>query len=238
LSQRVRVPTTDATPMPKPPKASKAPKPSKAPASQKAPKADKKAQMTETGASERDVSAAGTSDLTAQDQSTAPESASVVAAPTLARVLRAVAQEIERDPSLAQRVAASMALLEAPISHEIAPMQTHAPPLGAAPDDAPEAPGEPEMRSSGRVNRSFHPRIVTGAPPELGQGVPDPFALYARIGEAGLRATLNELRLGSLRAIVREHHLDPGGRLAKQNDAARLRALIIGAVLARKQATE
>lgn len=82
-----------------------------------------------------------------------------------------------------------------------------------------------------RVNRSFRPRLITGASPELGAGIPDPFALYAEKGEQGLRAALAELRTGSLRAIVREHRLDPAGRLAGNTDADKLRAAIVKAVL-------
>ncbi len=82
-----------------------------------------------------------------------------------------------------------------------------------------------------RVNRSFRPRLITGASPELGAGIPDPFTLYAEKGEQGLRAALAELRTGSLRAIVREHRLDPAGRLAGNNDADKLRAAIVMAVL-------
>jgi hypothetical protein len=57
--------------------------------------------------------------------------------------------------------------------------------------------------------------------------VPNPFALRERLGEAGLRAALDDLRLGTLRAIVREHQLDPTGKLKGMNDAGKLRALIL-----------
>ncbi|HKT40443.1 MAG TPA: hypothetical protein VJR48_18875, partial [Ktedonobacterales bacterium] len=60
-------------------------------------------------------------------------------------------------------------------------------------------------------------------------GVPDPFALRERLGEPGLREALDSLRLGSLRAILREHHLDPSGSLSKLNDAEKLRAHILKA---------
>jgi hypothetical protein len=63
----------------------------------------------------------------------------------------------------------------------------------------------------------------------LGPGVPDPFALRERLGEDGLREALADLRLGTLRAIVREHRLDPEGTLAGQNDDAKFRALILRA---------
>jgi hypothetical protein len=80
----------------------------------------------------------------------------------------------------------------------------------------------------------FQPRLVVGTPPTLGPGIPDPFALRQRLGEAGLRAALADLRLGTLRAIVREHRLDPSGRIARQNDADRLRTLILEAAAAPK----
>ncbi|MGZ3601401.1 MAG: hypothetical protein ACXWQ5_17300, partial [Ktedonobacterales bacterium] len=67
-----------------------------------------------------------------------------------------------------------------------------------------------------------------------GQGVVDPFALYATRGEDGLGAALDELRLGSLRAIVREHQIDPLGKLAQQNDAEKLRAAILKAARKRR----
>ena len=78
-------------------------------------------------------------------------------------------------------------------------------------------------------SKPFVPRLITGTSPELGTGVPDPFTLYRRLGEEGLRAALGELRLGTLRAIVREYTLDPGGRLSGQNDAERMRAAILDA---------
>lgn len=151
----------------------------------------------------------------------------------LARALRAMATELERDPALAQRVADAM-------QPSGASARPGAPPIGEADavragaatlateatDDTAAAPPMPTTR----VNRSFHPRIITGTPPELGAGVPDPFALAARLGMAGLRVALAELRLGSLRAIVREQRLDPEGRLIGQNDPAKLRALILDAV--------
>ncbi len=85
-----------------------------------------------------------------------------------------------------------------------------------------------------RAARTFRPRLVTGLSPDLGQGVIDPFALYATRGEDGLRVALDELRLGSLRAMVREHKLDPSGKLAQQNDAEKLRAAILKAAKKRR----
>ena len=140
----------------------------------------------------------------------------------LARTLRAVADEIERDPELARRLAAALA---------------PSTPSGGASRDRPSAAiddaSTSDERDPRKMSTAFRPRLITGASPDLGPGIPDPFALRNRLGDAGLRAALDELRLGSLRAIVREHGLDPSGRLATQNDAAKLRAVILQAVMRR-----
>lgn len=143
---------------------------------------------------------------------TTPHAPQALAPEELARALRAVAAELERDPALAARVAAAMS----PESPASAPS-----PMPVAADEQAERPR--------RGRRSFQPRIITGAAPELGMGVPDPFALRKRLGENGLRAALAGLRLGTLRAIVREHGLDPKGRLKGQNDEHKLRELILAA---------
>ena len=142
----------------------------------------------------------------------------------LARTLRAVAAELERDPALARRIAEALA----------APTPDPSPTGEAEGSAGNLTPGPSPARreeSASKVNRSFRPRLITGASPELGAGIPDPFALYAEKGEQGLRAALAELRTGSLRAIVREYRLDPAGRLAGNNDAYKLRAAIVKAVL-------
>lgn len=138
---------------------------------------------------------------------------------TLARTLRAVAAELERDPDLARRVAASIT----------APSADTTPAAGTPVPDAASALKHPDVPSASRLNRAFRPKLVTGASPDLGPGIPDPFALYQKLGADGLRAALDELRLGSLRAILREHRLDPKGALTRQNDAAKLRAVILAA---------
>lgn len=138
----------------------------------------------------------------------------------LARTLRAVAAELERDPALARRVAASLAAASADAT----------PAAGPSAPEHPNAPATPATPAASRLNRTFRPRLVTGASPDLGPGIPDPFALYHKLGAEGLRTALDELRLGSLRAIVREHSLDPKGTLSHQNDAAKLRAAILKAV--------
>ena len=147
------------------------------------------------------------------------ESGEALSPDELARALRAMAAELERDPALARRVAGAMRMpADATSSPDSAPSDT----TDDAVDDTPTAPVK-------RGSRTFKPRLVTGAAPALGPGVPDPFALREQLGEDGLRALLADLRLGTLRAIVREHHLDPKGALAGQNDDAKFRALILRA---------
>jgi hypothetical protein len=126
-----------------------------------------------------------------------------------ARALRAIAGELERDPQLARRVTEAMRA-ETPDS--------------ASASNAPES--EPPAKKS---SRTFRPRVIEGARPDLGPGVPDPFVLRARLGETGLAAALDELRIGSLRAIAREYKLDPTGKALKETDAERLRRLILRA---------
>lgn len=142
----------------------------------------------------------------------------------LARALRAVATELERDPALAQRVAQAISETPpaAPSSEQKRGGATRR--ARAHEETTEERVQEP---APPLVGRSFHPTIVTGVDEALGPGVPDPFALRERLGEAGLREALATLRLGSLRAIIRQHRLDPRGALAAVNDAARLRAHIL-----------
>lgn len=165
----------------------------------------------------------------AGEQTAATEGA--FAPETLARTLRAVAAELERDPDLARRVA--RAVVEPGTQQQLsdAPSVVR---MAEVVADAPEQVMETPARAK-RAGRTFRPRLVTGMSPDLGQGVIDPFALYATRGEDGLRAALDELRLGSLRAILREHQIDASGKLAQQNDAEKLRAAILKA--ARKRRT-
>jgi hypothetical protein len=131
-----------------------------------------------------------------------------------ARALRAIATELERDPNLAKRVTEAIrAETPAPMNESVTPEH------------------EPPAKKSARP---FRPRVIEGARPDLGPGVPDPFALRARLGETGLAAALDELRIGSLRAIVREHKLDPTGKALKETDAERLRKLILRATTSRE----
>ena len=144
----------------------------------------------------------------------------------LARALRAVATELERDPALARRVAGAMRAPKVATPPEVADV---------APDVTDEQPSSPSQPAR-RAGKAFKPRLVTGAAPALGTGIPDPFALREQLGEEGLRDALAELRLGTLRAIVREHKLDPSGKLVGQNDDAKYRALILRATKRAKRA--
>lgn len=155
--------------------------------------------------------------------SPATEPAQLMAPETLARTLRAVAAELERDPALARRVAAAVDQSASGGKSGKAGKGGSIVSIADA-DDAPVAKAAKVAKA-----KPFVPRLITGTSPELGTGVPDPFALYRRLGENGLRNALAELRLGTLRAILREYTLDPGGRLSGQNDAERLRAVILDA---------
>lgn len=158
-----------------------------------------------------------------------PAPAPPLAPEALARTLRAVAAELERDPALARRVAAALAAPPEPDTPTPAPQPPATDRRGDERTGDERGHERPESKSP-RAARAFTPRLITGASPALGPGVPDPFALQTQLGTDGLRAALEELRLGSLRAIAREHGLDPGGKVSRQNDAARLRELILAAV--------
>ncbi len=143
---------------------------------------------------------------------------------TLARTLRAVADELERDPALARRLAAA-----------ITPDQTLTTPPTAptrAPADRPDVPADAEQprKAKPRTPRAFTPSIITGVSPDLGPGIPDPFALARRLGPDGLRAALGDLRRGTLRAMIREHGIAPAAQVARIADDAKLRELILAAV--------
>lgn len=203
MSQRTPAPTIAAAmPTPKPAAAAASTGTSKAVKADKAEKTAKTAKQTKGEASQ------GGSE------------GSVLAPETLARTLRAVADELERDPALARRVAAaireSLTAGDGPLN---AVAEEYAAPSAAA-----------KTGKGAKPARTFKPTLVTGASPELGTGVIDPFALRQRLGVDGLRRALGELRLGSLRAIIREHRLDPSGKLAGVNDAERLRSAILDAV--------
>ncbi len=154
---------------------------------------------------------------------TSSDSGETLSPDELARALRAMATELERDPALARRVAGAM---RAPV--------VATPP--EATNVASDATGEEPLQPARRGGKAFKPRLVTGAAPALGIGIPDPFALREQLGEEGLCVALADLRLGTLRAIVREHKLDPSGKLAGQNDEAKYRALILRATKRAKRA--
>ncbi|HEX8034659.1 MAG TPA: hypothetical protein VF510_12470 [Ktedonobacterales bacterium] len=220
MSQRTRARTTgDATSRRNKPASQTEPAQATQALSAEQPDAEAVDSVSGSTASTGDAAPAG-------EQAAATESA--FAPETLARTLRAVAAELERDPDLARRVARAAA--EPPYDATAMPPVTH---VAEAATDAPEQAVEAQAKGK-RAGRTFRPRLVTGLNPDLGQGVVDPFALYASRGEDGLRAALDELRLGSLRAIVREHQIDPSGKLAQQNDAEKLRAAILKAARKRR----
>ncbi len=178
-----------------------------------------------TGAAARPIDRAEPAEGQADEPRDAQQAAGLPLSPeALARALRAVATELERDPALAQRVAQAIS-------------ETSAAPAPSEPVRQParraKAQREPAAEPAPpTIGRTFHPTIVTGIDEALGPGVPDPFALRKRLGEAGLRDALASLRLGSLRAIIRQHKLDASGALSKLNDAEKLRAHILAATRA------
>ncbi len=179
------------------------------------------------------------------------------ATPPLARLLRALADEVARDPDLAARVMraadpealrllAPPATASVPLSKQMANTDTL---LATAlpgsdlsplvPDEAaaPALPGDDHAPSGTTPRRTRLPRTgsrfgtptIPGRGTELGQGVPDPFALWAERGEDGLRVVLDGLRAGTLRAIIRAHQLDPQGKMPANAPEQRMRALILSA---------
>jgi hypothetical protein len=165
----------------------------------------KRAPARETGA----ASSASPSPREEQGPATLP-----VSPETLARTLRAVADELERDPSLAQRVASA-------ITGDAA---------AAAAAEEESANSELARATRPHAARSFTPTIIPGISPDLGPGVPDPFALARRLGMDGLRAALAELRRGTLRAMIREQGIAPAAQVARVTDDTRLREMILAAV--------
>lgn len=104
------------------------------------------------------------------------------------------------------------------------------PPPSSVPESVPSPPApEPPALKHRRRSSRYGPPIVAGRATGMGVGVPDPIALYASDGEAGLRAKLDSLRAGSLRAIIRTHGMDPDGRLPKEATERRMVTLILAA---------
>ncbi len=171
------------------------------------------------------------------------------------RWLRALADAVERDPALAERVRTEAVTgaqadqaneqgrkheghEDSHETHETGAFQPegvrHSAPGGLAPGGCAEhtlsSPDSitPTLRHTRRSSR-YGPPSVSGRAVELGTGVPDPFALYAAAGEDGLRRALETLRVGSLRAIIRAHGLDPQGKLSASATEKRLIAVIVTA---------
>ena len=151
-----------------------------------------------------------------EDSSVTPE--------TLARTLRAVAAELERDPALARRVAAAVATGSAASK----PATAGEPVPAAHPDAAADVAAPQQLKR--RPARAFTPSIITGVSPDLGPGIPDPFALARRLGPDGLRTALADLRRGTLRAMIREYGIAPVAQVAHITDDAKLRDMILTAV--------
>jgi hypothetical protein len=187
------------------------------------------------------------------------------------RWLRALADAVEQDPALAERVRheagepaapaenanddAVGTLFIAPLSPPIAPNHSPSDPaedegnhvardegnhkglplhtvgqdvITDAADKLPPGDIAPTLRHTRRSSR-YGPPSISGRAAELGTGVPDPFALLATTGEDGLRRALETLRVGSLRAIIRAHGLDPQGKLSAGATEKRLITAIVAA---------
>jgi len=148
----------------------------------------------------------------------------------LARWLRALATEVERDPALAARVAGIETAPDQVTETATRPMLSdHAQDMPPAPASASESAPPPTLKHRRRSSR-YGPPTVAGRTAELGTGVPDPFAVLAASGEAGLRQALSTLRAGSLRAIIRTYKLDPQAKLPPEATEKRMITLIIAAV--------
>lgn len=156
----------------------------------------------------------------------------------IARRLRAAAADLKHAAALVEHAAASIGSLSPP-----APAPAPARPRArtALPDSSAALESAGSLAHTGRTKpsrsaskpaaRVFTPSLVTGISPDLGPGIPDPFALAKRLGPDGLRAALAELRRGTLRAIIREHGIAPAAQVARISDDTRLREMILAAVL-------
>ncbi|MBA3827076.1 MAG: hypothetical protein H0X24_24685 [Ktedonobacterales bacterium] len=163
----------------------------------------------------------------------------------LVQWLRALADVVESDPALATRVTQGLATpppldAEAPLPLPAAAAASASPFTAAdepsaepaavtAPPPTPAAETiTPTLRHTRKTSR-FGPS-VTGRPMELGTGVPNPFTVFSKGGEEGLRRALEALRVGTLRAIIRAHDLDPANKLNAAATEKRLVTAIIAAV--------
>lgn len=78
--------------------------------------------------------------------------------------------------------------------------------------------------------------VPARARPKRGRRAPgpwDPYAVYAEVGEAGLREGLGELELEQLRDIVAEHGMNNDGLVMKWKTASRVIDRIVDRVVAR-----
>ncbi len=127
------------------------------------------------------------------------ESGEMLSPDELARALRAMAAELERDPALARRVAGAMR----------APLFGGDPPL-SEPEASDGAAGDAPAQPIRRGGKAFKPKLVTGAAPALGPGVPDPFALREQLGRGWLARRVGGFAAGHAarhraRASARSH---------------------------------
>jgi hypothetical protein len=118
--------------------------------------------------------------------------------------LRALAARAEANVALAEQIAA--ALRES----------------GLLPDD--KAERTRETRTEKVRGRKSDTETAKNFSPEA---APDPFVVLRERGEAGLRAALEGMELGTLRHIVRAHRLDPARISARWTTRERVVALIV-----------
>ncbi len=117
---------------------------------------------------------------------------------TLDRLFDEIRREAKRNPDFADRMDAVMrahaSRRDVPDEAQAEVTETAAPPVAAAAPSAPEAPTAPPARKKGKAAPNINPA-----------------GLYKREGAEALVAALTGQDLGSLRALVSEHNLDPSG---------------------------
>lgn len=159
--------------------------------------------------------------------------------------LRALAEEVERNPELAAKIQQVAAPAPAHENHEQAHItraeSEHEDRMidyaanNTAPVDVSVDVPAPILRHRKRSSR-YGPPTIEGRTDSKNMGVPDPRQLYAEQGEDGLRMTLQDLRAGTLRAIIRTYQLDPDGTMPAQASEKKMIALIVKAVHGEKRA--